>query len=175
MLYNDKIIILYIFVCVCVCVCVYRPSFICSNVERSWKSYHCLGFTTDGALRSSIDVRKWKDDSSVTLYARGLYVHNVGFRCLCYEIVLPWYINYTCHEDACDNMTYITISDNYFNKDSIIKFRWICIINLVVGTWETKTDELWNILRNAVVLHNLFFISRFHIHNVSGPARLQPL
>ena len=65
--------------------------------EACRKSYHCLGFTTDGALRSSIDVRKWKDDSSVTLYARGLYVHNLGFRCLCYEIVLPWYTNYTCH------------------------------------------------------------------------------
>lgn len=38
--------------------------------EACRKSYHCLGFTTDGALRSSIDVRKWKDDSSVTLYAR---------------------------------------------------------------------------------------------------------
>ena len=32
--------------------------------EACRKSYHFLGFTTDGALRSSIDVRKWKDDSS---------------------------------------------------------------------------------------------------------------
>ena len=47
--------------------------------EACVKSYHCMGFTSDGVLMSNVDVRKWEDDGSVTLYARGMIYDTVQY------------------------------------------------------------------------------------------------